>query len=192
MPKPPCCRSATPAPRGFTLVEMLIVVSLLAVIASVMVPSVSGNDGQRLDVAAAEVRDALRFSRAEAMRRGKYVLFDTESSPGQVRVMVTSGGCSSLSSFTAATDPRTKAAYVVKVTDGPFSGGVMVTPNFLAGGTAYGGLTFDAEGKPSSVCQVSSKTSKGTPAAGSGVVLSYGDRQVTVAVDPATGRISIL
>jgi prepilin-type N-terminal cleavage/methylation domain-containing protein len=183
------CRLA-PSLRGVSLTEMLTVVALLAVLAGVMVPSLAPHDGTRLEVAAAEVRDALRFARAEALRRGKPALLDAETTPGKLKVIWLSANCNGLSSFTAATDPRSKVAFAANVTGGAFSAGVVVTPRFLAGGTAYGGLVFDAHGKPSEACVVSSKTSKGAPEAGSNVLLTLGDRQATVSVDGVTGRVS--
>ena len=175
---------------GVTLVELLIVVSLLAVLASVVVPTLSTLDDQRLTVAASEVRNALRLARAEAMRRGKSVLVDAETSPGHVKLLVTS--CSSYStSATAVTDPRTKSAFDLDVTGGPFSGGVAVTPRFLAsGGTAYAGLVFGADGSANDVCQVSGTNGEGAPQAGSQVVLSLSGRQAVVAIDPPTGRVT--
>lgn len=183
-------RPQAPSHRGVTLLEMLIVVTLLAIVARISLPSLNGNDAQRLEVAASEVRDALRFARSEALRRGKSMLVDAESTPGQVRVMATSSACSSFSSFSAAIDPRSKSAYVVNITAGAFSGAVAVTPNFLAAGSAYGGLIFDASGKPADVCQVSGKTSRGAPEAGSSVLLTLGAQTRSVFIDRDTGRIT--
>jgi len=177
------------APRGFTLVEMLIVVSLLAVLAAVVVPSLSTLDDQRLSVAASEVRNALRLARAEALRRGKPVLVDAESSSGRIKLFVSS--CTAYSSSSTVADPRTKSAFDLDITGGPFSGGVVVTPRFLAsGGTAYSGLVFGSDGSASDVCQVSGTNSQGTPQAGSQVLLSLAGRQVVVAIDPTTGRVT--
>ena len=188
---PGCANPRSPAMRGFTLAEMLIVVALLAILAKVMVPTLAGHDDHRLDVAASEVREALRFARTEAMRRGKKALVDAESAPGRVKVLwLSNSGCSDFAGATAATDPRTKAAFDVDVSGGPFSSGVAVTPRFMASGIAWGGLVFDANGKAADVCQVTGMNSQGSPEAGSGIVLSRGDRQVTVAIDAATGRVT--
>jgi prepilin-type N-terminal cleavage/methylation domain-containing protein len=178
---------AHPATRGFTLVEMLIVVSLLAILSAVMLPSLSALDDQRLEVAAAEVRNALRFGRSEAMRQDNDMLVDLGSAPGSVKIF--KGSCSS-SSTTAVIDPRTKLGFNVNVADGPFSRGVTVTPRFLASsGTAYDSVIFGSDGKARDVCQISGTNSQGTPQAGSQVLLSLGSRQVAISVDPTTGRV---
>lgn len=55
---------------GFTLTEMLVVVGLLAALAAVALPMLTAPDPARLDLAAAEVVQALRFARSEAERTG--------------------------------------------------------------------------------------------------------------------------
>jgi prepilin-type N-terminal cleavage/methylation domain-containing protein len=57
--------------NGYTLIEMLIVVSLLALIAAVAAPAFQSNDEAALDRAATEVARALRFAHAEAIRTGQ-------------------------------------------------------------------------------------------------------------------------
>jgi len=173
---------------GFTLAELLVTVAFLAILAVTLVPNMNSADIDRLDVAAAEVRNALRFARSEAMRRGQSVLVDAESSPGRIKVSATS--CTSFGTPKVVSDPRTKLSFDVDVSGGPYSGGVGLTPRVMAGGTAYGGVIFDATGKVADTCQVTGMSSKGTPQAGSGVLLSLGTRQVTIALDAATGRVS--
>jgi prepilin-type N-terminal cleavage/methylation domain-containing protein len=183
-----CAHSRSHALRGFTLTEILIAVALLAILASAVVPGQGDSDDRRLELAASEVRETLRFARAEAMRRGKRVLVDAESSPGCLKLFETS--CTPFGMPKVVGDPRTKRAFVVKVADGPYAIGVGVTPRFMAAGTAYAGLIFDASGAAQDVCQVTGMLSKGTPQAGSGVLLSLGAGQVSVALDASTGRVT--
>lgn len=51
---------------GFTLTEMLIVVAVLAALASAAVPLLSATDSQRVELAATQLVQALRFARSEA------------------------------------------------------------------------------------------------------------------------------
>ena len=180
----------TRAPHGFTLVEALIVVTLLAVLAAVALPTLSTLDDRRVAVAAGEVRGALRLARAEAMRRGRSVLVDAESAPGHMRLYV--AACATYGSgSTVVTDPRTKSAFDLDVVGGPFSAGVLVTPRFVASsGSAYAGLVFAADGSASEVCQVAGGNSRGMPQAGSQVLLSLANQRASVNIDPPTGRVT--
>ena len=53
---------------GYTLIEMLIVVGLLALIAAVAAPAFTGDDEAVLEHAASEVARAMRFAHSEAIR----------------------------------------------------------------------------------------------------------------------------
>ena len=66
-------RMAASAARahGFTLVELLIVMSLLIVIAAVVTLNLSSNDEKQLDMAAQAVASAVRHARSEAIRLGE-------------------------------------------------------------------------------------------------------------------------
>ena len=56
--------------RGYSLMELLVVIGLLALIATIAVPALSRPDEAVLDRAATEVAAALRFAQAEAQRTG--------------------------------------------------------------------------------------------------------------------------
>lgn len=56
---------------GYTLIEILVVVGLLALIAAVAAPTFTANDAAILDRCATEVARALRFAHSEAIRTGK-------------------------------------------------------------------------------------------------------------------------
>ncbi len=53
---------------GYTLVELSLVVLILAIMAAAVVPSLMPADSGKLDAAAQEIADAIRFARSEAMR----------------------------------------------------------------------------------------------------------------------------
>ena len=67
--------------QGYSLVELLIVVALLALVAAIAVPALNRPDEANLDRAAAQVAAALRFAQAEALRSGLAhgVIADTDT-----------------------------------------------------------------------------------------------------------------
>ena len=58
----------TPGHRGFTLLELVVVLMLMAIVLAAAVPSLRGwNRGQRLDNAAEQFLSAARWARSEAI-----------------------------------------------------------------------------------------------------------------------------
>ena len=57
--------------RGYTLLEVLIVVTITGLVASLALPSLSTGDTTKIDLAATEVATAIRFARSEALRTGE-------------------------------------------------------------------------------------------------------------------------
>ena len=97
--------------RGFTLVELLLVLALAVVIAALAAPSMSGTLARvRLDAAAEEVRTAWVEARLEAMRTGEPVAFQCRLGTGQYTV-------STLADATAAMGGSTEIADQVELAD---------------------------------------------------------------------------
>lgn len=68
--------------RGFTLVELLVVMALVAVLASLAVPSLQGFVSSRaVSARADELASALRLARSEALKRGGAVSVCAAASP---------------------------------------------------------------------------------------------------------------
>ncbi len=76
--------------RGFTLVETLVVVALLAVIAALATPALLGRGPQvRFATADDQLRSALTMARARAMEDGRPVTVYAEERDGTVRITMT-------------------------------------------------------------------------------------------------------
>ncbi len=95
------------ASRGFTLLETLVVALLIGILALAAVPLLSSQNPTKLDMAAAEVGNALRFAISEAERSGVCVYVDG-SAPGHLRVY-SSASCAT-SGWAAVSDPLTMRA----------------------------------------------------------------------------------
>jgi len=176
--------------RGFTLLETLVVVVLIGIVALAAVPLLSSQNPTKLDVAAAEVGNALRFALSEVERiGGGCVWVDGSIVPGHLRVF-SSATCSSNSSgWVVVTDPLTKRALDVDTSGPAFSGQVSMAAKFFQGGTAYAKLMIN----PGMLMQVynDSFLLLGPLQPGSGVVLTLGPQSVTVALNEITGLVTL-
>ncbi len=74
------------ADRGYTLTELLVVVVLIGLAAAVALPSLRPADSAKLDLAANQFANAIRFARAEAMRTGLPHGFRYLSAQKRIRV----------------------------------------------------------------------------------------------------------
>ena len=177
---------------GFTLLEMLVAVCILAILSAVAVPLLSGNDPQKLAVAAEEAANLLRLALSEARRTGGYVLVDGKSTSGQLKLYHSNVNAQMppAAGTSAIDDPLTRRAAVLDVATHPYSQGVTLTPQFMAAGQPRPqlligpGLTplrgFDGEG-----------SNHGSLQAGSGIQLIYGAQAATVIIDSNTGLVSV-
>ncbi|SRR5712692_1489813 len=170
--------------RGFTLVETLVVVVLIGILALAAIPLLSSQDPTRLDAAAAEVGNALRFAISEANRGGGYVLVDG-SAPGRLQVLNSDASGASLA---AVIDPLTKRALDIGTSDPALSGQVSMAPRFFQGGVAYTRLLIG----PGTQLQVfDGGINRGPLQAGSGIVLTLGPQSVAVALNETTGLVAL-
>jgi type II secretion system protein H len=71
---------------GYTLIELVITVTIIAVIAAIAVPAFSSDPDEQLQLAAQEFAAAMRFARSESMRTGDPHGFRQESNGKRIRV----------------------------------------------------------------------------------------------------------
>lgn len=170
--------------QGFTLLETLLVVTLIGILALAAIPMLSSPDPTRLDAAAAEVRNALRFAISEAQRTGGYVLVDG-SAAGHLRVFNSNASGASLA---AVIDPLTKRALDVDASGPVPLAQIEMTPQFFGGGDPYTRLLI---GPGTQLQAFDGGTNKGALQAGSGIALTLGEQSVTVALHEITGRVTL-
>ena len=136
--------------RGYTLLELVIVISVLALIAAIAVPASQPGDEQGLDYAADEVAAAMRFARTESMRTAIPHGFNQESSAKRIRVFRLDMGTSPPTRFYDVYHPISKQLYDIQLDLDPFGSVESIARTAVFRGTCnlQGNVYFDASGVP--------------------------------------------
>ncbi len=179
---------------GYTVLELVVVVSIVAVLAAVALPGLNPSQDEKLDLAASRVAEALRLARTEAIRTGEphaaEIIFDTE------QVIVSKPDMTLDSPYPSGTptnpawlliDPISKQPFDQNLTqEGPTRGvDVLVRPFTYAIGDRRT-VIFDNQGMPffkaaGAFYQLEDGLTR----------LSFGGRELGVRVAPITGRVTI-
>jgi len=173
---------------GYTLAEMMIVCAVLAVAATVALPSAQPVAEFRADTAAGEVASALRFAREEAMRTGAIRMLRCEPAQNRVSVYIpdANGGKAA-----TVNHPLTRMDYTVVLDGAPTPSNIT-----LAGcafifldkkGTTTTTIAFDGNGNP--VLGTGDAKTQILALSSGRISLGAGATQRTIAVD-ATGRVT--
>lgn len=178
--------------RGYSLVELLIVVALLALIAAAAVPTSQRSDTEKLDRAAVTVAAALRFAQSEAIRTGEAHGLTISQATQQVTVRRYDLSTSPISELYVLTNPFDKQPYNFNVNTDRGTEGVTISNSqdvFEFDGLGRRrSMFFDGWGTPKWFVGSTSTTYL---LADGRVELSYGGQQRIVAVAPVTGRVAI-
>lgn len=165
--------------RAFTLIELIIVMSIIAISAVVVAPMLAPRDDVRAESAVRKIVADLNYaqSMAIATQRPWFVRFNA----GGYDLATESGG-----TFTVASHPITQVPFVVGI--GPASDEPQLRPVTLGAVSFDGEMTiaFDALGTP-----YAWDGSDLTPLSASGsIVITSGSFTRTVTVQPITGEVS--
>ncbi len=134
--------------HGYTLVELLIVIIILGVAASVAIPDISTTNPGKLKIAAEEFAQAMRFARSEAIRTGQPHGFRQQSGAKRIRVFRPDTTISPWLPIYDIYHPISKKLYDIDLNAHPFaSAGVITrTPAFRGTCNINGNIYFDANG----------------------------------------------
>ena len=182
--------------RGLTLLELLLVLTILGIVAVVVVPTGQPQDAEKLELATAKVVAALRHARSEALRSGKLhgMTYRPENKEIWVYQLVDPPG------WYPAIDhllyqPVTKQLAVFTLAAQPLIAGATVTSTYpyhfkkldepWADLVSYD-IFFDATGRPIHYWQ-------NTPVhlVRGVITLRYGSDEQRINLTPETGRVTI-
>jgi prepilin-type N-terminal cleavage/methylation domain-containing protein len=140
--------------RGFTLLELVIVVAIVSIAAAVAIPQLSSSENDKLTLALSEIGNAIRFAQSEAVRAGEVRAVGVYPNTEQVEIgipSIVSGNVTGMQSI--LTHPVAKMPYDFQVDELPFAGGVTISNtvdpfSFDAFGPKTDVLLFDSTGTP--------------------------------------------
>ncbi len=164
-------RSFLPALNGFTLIEAVIVIAILAILAYVSAVSFTPALSYKKVAAAAKIRSDIQYAQSLAMM--------TRQSCGVTFSGNTYTVFENASASDPAVDPVTRQDYTISMNSGDYAG-VTISANF--GGTSV--VQFDREGTPTD------GSSSALPSAESSRRVTVGG-DVYVVVAQNTGRVSV-
>ncbi len=174
--------------HGYTFVELVIVAALLAVFAAAALPDLRPSQDARLDLATAQLAEAIRFARNEAIRTGDPIYVEIDWSTD--RLLIAEADLSGATAAAGATlrHPIDLKQFDIIVSAAPTSSGVEITsdPFDYPLGGAQSSVLFDGQGLPfrkaGGTYQLMTRGQ---------IDLALGNVQRAVFVAPITGRVTI-
>jgi len=136
--------------HGVTLVELLVVLTILGVVAVVAIPDFRSGDPAQLDLAAEEFANAMRFARSEAIRTGEPRGFRLHSSQERIQVFRPDTGTSPWTLNYDVYHPLTKQLYDIELDTHPFAATDSISHNRVWRGDCDTpkNVYFDSNGTP--------------------------------------------
>jgi type II secretion system protein H len=172
---------------GYTLTELIIVVTILAVVAAIAVPATASNESERLELAAQEIAAAMRFARSEALRTGEPHGFRQQSGAKRIRVFRLDQGTSPATLIYDVYHPVDKQLYDFDLNLQSLAAADSLSRTAVFRGTCnqQGNVFFDADGTP--WCADPDTVLLDTFEVD--LILGYSRR--TVILDDITGRVAV-
>lgn len=176
---------------GFSLVELLVVVAILGITAALVVPVISTSEDRKLDLAAEEIAQAIRFARSESLRTNEAHGVNINQTTQRVVVYKANLATTPVSIGTILYHPVSKQLFDYDVDTAPMTNDVYISNTldpFLYGTTRRQLLLFSDSGTPIWIDNTTGTTDlldDGT------IQLSYRGSNRFVEVAPITGRVSV-
>ncbi len=172
---------------GYSLLELTLVVLILGIMAAAVIPSFFSNDIQKLDAAAEIQAEAMRYARAEAMRRGEPMGFRQQNAQKRMRVYSLDTGTAPWTTIFDVYHPVSKKLWDIRLDDHPFAAADNVTANRVWRGTCstFSNVYFDKHG----IARCANPET--VPLELYQVTLTLGSESRTVSLDGYSGKVTI-
>jgi prepilin-type N-terminal cleavage/methylation domain-containing protein len=177
---------------GFSLLELSIVVLILGIMAVVVIPDSAPTNQQKLDLAANQIAQALRFAQGEALRTGEHHGVTISQVTQTITVIKWDLTTDPVSTELVPYHPVSKQSFAFDADQMSLAAGVSIINssdifNYLTIGRRRS-LIFDPQGVPVWVLGSDDSVYRLLD----GVVqLSNGNNQREVTVAPLTGRVTV-
>ena len=173
--------------KGFSLLELLLVMMLLGIVAVAAIPDLSSGTPERLELAAEEIAGAMRFARSEALRSGEPHGFHLQTTEARIRVMSADTSSTPWAPDYDVGHPGVHDFYDIDLAHHPYSGidGLARNATFRDNCNNHDLVYFDASGMP--WCG----DSNGPMLEQYDVTLSFGDQSRVVSLHGLTGRVTV-
>ena len=173
--------------RGYTLVELVITITVIAVIAAIAVPAFSSNSDEQLHEVANEFAAAMRYARTESIRTAKPHGFRFLTNQYRIRVFTADTLANPWTWVWDVYHPVSKQLYDYSFPPELTGAGPPVThtPVYRGNCDRQGVIYFNANGtpwclEPETVLLESYELD-----------ITDGNAQVTVSLDGITGRVTV-
>ncbi len=173
--------------RGYTLVELSLVVLILGIMAATVIPNFISPDPGRLHLAAQEYADAMRFARSEAMRLRVPFGFSQDSASKRIRVFRAATNAEPWTETYNVYHPLNKKIYDIRIDQHPFAGADTAIALSQYRGTCnkVDSVYFDADGVPRCLDPQTVLLERYD------ITLEAGDQQRVVSLEPIPGQVTI-
>jgi type II secretion system protein H len=172
---------------GYTLTELIIVVTIIGIIAAIAIPATSSNPDKSLDLAAQEFAAAMRFARSESIRTGRPHGFRQQSSAKRIRVFRLDQGTSPATLVYDVYHPIDKQLYEFDLNLQSLANADSLSRTAAFRGTCNqtGNVYFDGSGTPWCADPDTVLLERFE------VDLVLGSSRRTVTLDDVTGRVTV-